>query len=344
MMGQYNSANKTDNNITVQQSIPFPTAYAKGKRVGEANAAVKTLEMETVQWQIEQSVRRYYEELCYLDAQYKLAQSTDSIYVRLENMLLAKQSAGDISPMEVQLVKINRIKQEQTMKAIVLDKLRVQTALQSLMHSEVLIEPKQLQYNLLSIELPGDSLGLEAIPVLLQLKQQKALYEAEIGLKKALILPDLTLGYFNQTLIGTQTINGQEVVFNGGDRFQGFSVGAAIPIFTGAERAQIKQQQLMVQQTEQKFQSQAEQLTHQLQLMKSSYAIINQQLEALEEEIQPMMDVFQQQILIAFKEGDVDLNKILLNEQEVVNQENERIRLVYLSNSIAHQLAGFTKN
>ncbi|MCC6700207.1 MAG: CusA/CzcA family heavy metal efflux RND transporter [Fluviicola sp.] len=344
MMGQYNSANKTDNNITVQQSIPFPTAYAKGKRVGEANAAVKTLEMETLQWQIEQNVRRYYEELCYLDAQYKLAQSTDSIYVRLENMLQAKQLAGDVSPMEVQLVKINRIKQEQAMQAILLDKLRVQTALQSLMHSEVLLEPKQAQYNLLSIELPSDSLELEALPVLLHLKQQQAYYEAEIGLKKALILPDLTFGYFNQTLIGTQTINGQEVVFNGGDRFQGFSVGTAIPIFTGAERAQIKQQQLMVQQTEQKYQSQSEQLTNQLQLMKSSYAVINQQLVEWEEAIQPMMAVFQQQILIAFKEGEVDLNKILLNEQEVVNQENERIRLVYLSNSIAHQLAGFTKN
>lgn len=344
MVGQYNSANKKDNNITLQQTIPFPTAYSKGKQVGTANASLKTAELEAMQWEIEQNVRKFYEELCYLDAQVLLAKQTDSIYLKLEEMIQARQIAGDATPIEVQMVKINRIKQEQAIQAILMEKLRVQSALQSLLHTTLLVETNQKKYGLVVVELPNDSLNVDAIPALLQLKQQEAFYSADIQLKKAMLLPDLTLGYFNQTLIGTQTINGQEVVFNGGNRFQGFSIGTAIPIFTGAERAQIKQQQLMIQRTEQVFQSQAEQLQNQVQYMKSSYSTINRQLDEWEKSIEPMLNLFQQQIMVAFKEGDVDLNKILQNEQEVVNQENERIRLIYLSNSIAHQLAGFTKN
>jgi cobalt-zinc-cadmium resistance protein CzcA len=53
-------------------------------------------------------------------------------------------------------------------------------------------------------------------------------------------LPDITLGYFNQSLIGNQNINGQEVYFGGSKRFQGVQLGLAIPLFYGSYRSKLK--------------------------------------------------------------------------------------------------------
>ena len=51
-------------------------------------------------------------------------------------------------------------------------------------------------------------------------------------MEKSRFFPDLTVGYFNQSLNGpNQDLDGNEVVFTSSDRFTGFQVGVAIPIF-----------------------------------------------------------------------------------------------------------------
>jgi cobalt-zinc-cadmium resistance protein CzcA len=53
-------------------------------------------------------------------------------------------------------------------------------------------------------------------------------------------LPDFTIGYVNQSLIGFQNVNGAEKFFNGGNRFNSVNIGIAIPITYGATKARIK--------------------------------------------------------------------------------------------------------
>ncbi|MBK8655363.1 MAG: TolC family protein [Haliscomenobacter sp.] len=43
-------------------------------------------------------------------------------------------------------------------------------------------------------------------------------------------LPDFNVGYFNQSLIGTQTVNGADVYFDQSKRFQGLNVGISVPL------------------------------------------------------------------------------------------------------------------
>ena len=54
------------------------------------------------------------------------------------------------------------------------------------------------------------------------------------------MMPDITLGYFNQSLIGTQTINGTEQYFGSSNRFAGFQVGIAIPIWVKPQLAKVQ--------------------------------------------------------------------------------------------------------
>jgi cobalt-zinc-cadmium resistance protein CzcA len=81
------------------------------------------------------------------------------------------------------------------------------------------------------------------------LQQQVTIAEGQIAVEQARLRPDYVVGYFNQSLIGTQTIDGsngvpQDRYFGGGKRFQGVQAGISIPVFQRAQRARIESARL----------------------------------------------------------------------------------------------------
>ena len=74
---------------------------------------------------------------------------------------------------------------------------------------------------------------------------QLALQELEVAragskVERNALLPDVTAGYFIQSMRGIQDVNGAAVSYNGSLQFRGFSVGVGIPIFAGSGSARIR--------------------------------------------------------------------------------------------------------
>ena len=61
---------------------------------------------------------------------------------------------------------------------------------------------------------------------------------AELKAEKNMLLPDVTLGYFN----GTNR-------YDGARNYQGFEVGLGIPLFFGEQRAKVKAKQYAMEAT-----------------------------------------------------------------------------------------------
>ena len=72
------------------------------------------------------------------------------------------------------------------------------------------------------------------------LYQQAVIAEKTKKVETAAVLPDLTIGYFNQSLIGIQNIDGNDVYFDGNKRFQGINIGIGIPLTFFSSSARIK--------------------------------------------------------------------------------------------------------
>ena len=68
-------------------------------------------------------------------------------------------------------------------------------------------------------------------PVLSFFKQQIQVEHNKYELEKAKMLPEFSLGYFNQSLIGTQTVDGTAQFFGANKRFTGFNIGIAVPLW-----------------------------------------------------------------------------------------------------------------
>jgi cobalt-zinc-cadmium resistance protein CzcA len=82
-------------------------------------------------------------------------------------------------------------------------------------------------------ELPEslDTVSLAANPQLNYLRQQAAISQRARQVERNRLLPDISVGYFNQTLIGIQNINGLDQFFGASKRFQGFELGLSIPLW-----------------------------------------------------------------------------------------------------------------
>jgi len=86
------------------------------------------------------------------------------------------------------------------------------------------------------LEVEADSVG--AAPGLQYLQNAGLKQHAELKVEKNLLLPELTLGYFN----GSNR-------YAGAENYQGFEVGVGVPLFFSEQRAKVKAKQFAMEAT-----------------------------------------------------------------------------------------------
>jgi heavy metal efflux system protein len=239
--GQFNSINKTDNNITISQTIPFPTVYKANGNLGSALVESANREVALTKNELVYEVRKTYLQLQFLNDQARFLDRQDSLLTLLSDAISKKVSAGDLPLLnllntESQLASINgRISENKLLKSNYEANLRYLTGSKN----SVKIAEKSLETDVI-IAFNQDISTLNQNPQIALLEQEIKVIEQERKVEIAKSLPDITVGYFNQTLIGTQNVNGQDVYFDAAKRFQGFQIGVAIPIVFTAYSSKIK--------------------------------------------------------------------------------------------------------
>jgi cobalt-zinc-cadmium resistance protein CzcA len=76
-----------------------------------------------------------------------------------------------------------------------------------------------------------DSTGISKNPSLGYINQQAVVARNEKNLERSRMMPDLSIGYFSQTIQGTQDVKGAPSVFGPGDRFNGLQAGISVPLW-----------------------------------------------------------------------------------------------------------------
>jgi cobalt-zinc-cadmium resistance protein CzcA len=85
-----------------------------------------------------------------------------------------------------------------------------------------------------------DSLALAGNPSLAYLRQQIEIAREAKSLEKAQLLPDIRVGYFNQSLIGFQEEGGTSRYYGPNDRFTGVEAGVSVPLWIGPRLAGVR--------------------------------------------------------------------------------------------------------
>ncbi|TAH17465.1 MAG: CusA/CzcA family heavy metal efflux RND transporter [Cytophagales bacterium] len=235
--GQYNSI-KFDNSFSINQTMPL---FVWNKQAQQLQAQLRgsELKLAVTQNDLTYQVKIAYYQLLFLQARRQLLQKQDSLFLDLVRIAKVRYRTGEGRLLE-QTAAENQ--QQQTYLLLMQnqsDMAIFQRQLQFLMHTEdslVLSEPMRKRIT------PVDNREelTSKNPLLTLNQQQVEIAKKTIGVEKAKLLPDVTLGYFNQSLIGTQIIDGKDQFFNGSKRFQGFYFGLSVPLWAKPQKARIQ--------------------------------------------------------------------------------------------------------
>ncbi|MBX7124351.1 MAG: TolC family protein [Cyclobacteriaceae bacterium] len=228
MRGQYNSL-YTDNNLTVGQSIPFPTTIIRQFQLGAEQILGAEQFLKVQQNSLVYEVRSAYYHLLYLEAQSKLLVAQDSLYENFFRVASARFRTGESTLLErtsaeSQWLEIkNQVRVNASDIAIAENQLRVLLQIDERVHASEVLHKRQ--FALLS------DTALSQNPEIQWWAQQVKISAASHKVERSKIMPDLMVGGFVQSLTGVQNINGIDTFFPSSRKFTGFQFGLSIPLW-----------------------------------------------------------------------------------------------------------------
>ncbi|MEQ9303069.1 MAG: efflux RND transporter permease subunit, partial [Marinoscillum sp.] len=335
--GQYNSVFNNDNQFNVNQSIAFPTVYSNQSKL--ANAKIESSEWREAitKNELVQQVKSTWYGLLMEKNKRRLLMEQDSIYQSFSRAANLRYRTGETNLLEKataesQVAEI-KVMLEQNKSDIEI----YQTSLKTLLNTDLLIDPagdSLIQREVESLIAEAD---VDDNPTLAWFRQQIAVAEKEKSLEKSKLMPDLMVGYFNQSLNGpNQDINGNPVTYGSSDRFTGFQVGISIPIFGAKSQASaIRTIELKKQENEALFQSVNNELEGRLQSLLQQYYKFQNSLSYYQTNALPQAELILNQAQKGFQSGDIGyveytqgLNRSLsvrFNYLDILNQYNQTI-------------------
>jgi len=243
--GQINTAAQ-DKNFSISQTFS-PFQYGAAKKLLNENITASQLRLSSTKQDITYSIRQSWNTILYYSEMNKMLQKQNALMQKFVRSASLKYETGESNSLE----KITAVSKQQELE-------------QQIKHNEALLKSEKYKVSTL-LNLDADftvaDTSFTALPTLELLDAAKVKQNASVQLAsqnvavakannkvaKSVLWPDLTAGYFIQSFKGNQDINGQTVYYNGTPRFNGFTVGIALPIFAGSTIARSKASKISIE-------------------------------------------------------------------------------------------------
>jgi cobalt-zinc-cadmium resistance protein CzcA len=332
--GQMNSV-KNDNNISIQQNIPFPGLFKNQRAVYDARIGAAEIGLNVTKNQLTYEVRQAYTQLAYFIALKKLYSSQDSIYGAFLKASALRYKTGETNLLEKTTAETQYNEVKNQMMKNLSDIVAARSELRRLLNTKdsIIILPEQFVKTTEAIPYADSSIIKN--PLLAYQKQQIVIADKNISLERSRSGPDFTVGYFNQSLIGTQLVNGQDRSYTAANRFQGVQAGISVPLFFKPYAARIKAAKIEKQVSESQFGLYQTNLQSQYQQAYQDVLKNARSIEYYEKSALPNTNLILKQGQIAFQSGDIGYfefaqalrtySEIRFSYLQAINQYNQSV-------------------
>ena len=302
--GQTNSIADNDTRFSISQTFEFPTVYSRQSKLNSSKVAASKLRQEVVQNDLVAQVSSTYYRLWFLKSKGNVLQRQDSIYSRFSYAAQLRYDNGESNALELatanaELADIN-IMVQQNEAAIA----EGQFTLQNLMNVDDAVEietPKLEMKSAMEVSNTTD-MNVSKNPLVSYYKQQIDVAENERKVASAKRLPDITLGYFNQSFIGTGDAG---TIYDAGDRFTGVQLGLSIPLWAKPHTAKIRAAKIYKQETEAQLEVIENQTKSKLQSLFTELQKNLKNIEYYRKSGLPQSDVLFKTAQRGFEEGEI---------------------------------------
>ena len=303
--GQFNSYNK-DNSFNISQSFAFPTIYINQNKLANANVKSSEWQFKVSQLEIATQVKQVYWQLAYLHSKQKLFTYQDGLYSGFLRAAELRARIGETNRLEMITVRSQRLEVKNLLRQVTADLVIFNLKLQTLLNIKSELYLADTILHRADFSPIADSFALAANPSVGYVQQQVEISRFETKLERSRMMPDFSIGYFSQTLIGTQDVNGIPRTFGTGDRFTGIQAGIAIPLWFVPYTSKIKASKLKehVAQTNAEYYSKS--LSGNYRSLLGEYAKYSNSVDFYEKQAIPEADLIIEQATRSYKAGAMD--------------------------------------
>jgi cobalt-zinc-cadmium resistance protein CzcA len=320
--GQINTAS-FDQSFGISQQFN-PALFVAKKKYINAGIDGSKIEELMAQQELRYQIQLAWNEWAYYNSLSSLILSQDSVLQIFSEKAAKRYTAGDANIIE---------KTTAELKALESNYERIDNKLKRGISANeliVLLNPKDLEINdpLLEKEfMIGDTntVNLTNNPTIQLANQEVDQAKAFEKVSGAYNFPDLTIGYFIQSMQGEQIINGTPVLYDGTPRFQAVNVGVSIPLFYGSNKAKKNAAKTATLIEEQEADYVLKQLEKQLQRATREIMLQNMQVDYYAKALENANLLIEKSTL-GYESGDIDY----LEYAEAI-KSSFKIRKQYLS-------------
>jgi cobalt-zinc-cadmium resistance protein CzcA len=302
--GQYNST-RFDNNLTVTQKLPNPVVSSRRSALLREQMAGSESRLLVTRAELVREVKSVYYRWMLLDGREKLLTEESGRMAEFVRAAELRFKTGETNQLEAGIAESQQGEIETRIIQNAADKMILQNQLKTLLQSTDELIPDESNPGKRKLEVVlADTADLEQNPYLRYLQQQINIQRKSTALEKSNLLPDFSLGYFNQSLIGTPRSNGIDL-YGASKRFQGFQIGVGIPVFNKAVKARVEASEIQAQLAENEYQYGLVNLKSQLDQAIQQYQKASRSLEFYESKTLGLADIIRGNATKAYKAGEI---------------------------------------
>jgi cobalt-zinc-cadmium resistance protein CzcA len=185
--------------------------------------------------------------------------------------------------------------------------------LMNLLNSNSALTPTESELHRIDTAFLSDHASVEQNPSLGYIQQQVDVSQIAVKLERSQMLPDINLGYFSQTIIGSQNIDGVSRDFGQGFRFTGVQAGIAVPLWFGPYASRTKAAKIIekIARTDAEYHTRS--MTGNYQSLLDEYKKFSLSVDYYEKQAVPEADLIIEQATRSYRAGAMDYLDYVMN-------------------------------
>lgn len=339
--GQINSA-ASDKNLSVSQSInPFKVSATR--KFLKENSSLSQLRSTATKQQVAFSVRESWNNLLYYGKLDAILSKQSKVMDKFVKSAEVKFRVGETNALEKNIATAKQQELQQRIRQneaqIKIEKSRLKLYLNL---NEDFV-PSDTAFVPLPNLNPADTTAIRQNPDFLLAQKQVDIARAKRKMEQSALWPDISAGYFIQSLNGNQDVNGTPRYYNDALRFQGFTAGISVPVFFGPSAAKAKASKINVEREQQNAEYLQNQLKSRLVEQNEQLAVYENLVNYYRTSAEPNARKIAANAMKAYQNGDISYveyvhnldtaNTLLINYADAVRQYNQTlINIQYLTN------------
>lgn len=321
--GQTNSYAK-DNNLVVTQTIPF-TALGSLASLNRSLLASSQLKKVMAENELIYLVKQTYYQLAYVQAHRDLLERQDSIYEGFLKSASLRYKTGETNLLEQATAEVQRNDIKNSLRENEADILILKTRLKALLNSNSFPEIMSDPLPELKLKADSDTSSVLNNPSLSYSRQQIEVAKNQKKVETAKFAPDLLIGFFSQTLIGTVHPETGRISTKT-NRFTGIEVGLSIPLWFVPHQAKARSASYNVQATEKTYENDQILFQRTLQQAFQQHAKYKNSLDYYLGSALPNSNLILKQSQTAFREGDIGYVEYLQGIRNAISIKESYLR------------------